>query len=292
MITPLLSVHRHPGGLLPASGTGHGVTRAGRLSRSSRTARTITPVDGAPVLLVLAGAVGALAGPVLRVRIFRHAVPAEQWIRRNCPACDRRLVAGGWRGMVAALPATGRCPGCRQRIGPPTGTVEIAGAASFALLALVAGSPLEVAAFWWIAAAGVALGFIDVAVHRLPDRLTLPAYAGGLVLLGAAALVDDRLGAFGLAVVYGLAMALCYLVLVLAYPAGMGLGDAKLALVLGLALGWFGGVVVVLGAAAGFLLAGGYAVVLLALRRVGRRDAIAHGPAMLGGALLVLLLVA
>lgn len=251
-------------------------------------------MDGAPTLLLvlLAGAAGALAGPVLRARIFRHSVPAEQWVRRDCPSCARRLVSGGLRGLGTLLPPSGRCPGCRQRIGPTFGLVEVAGAVSFALLALVGGSPLELAAFWWIAAAGVALGFIDVAVHRLPDRLTLSAYAGALVLLGAAALVDDRLGAFGLAVLYGLALAFCYLVLVLVYPAGMGLGDAKLALVLGLALGWFGGVVVVLGAAAGFLLAGVYAAGLLALRRAGRKDSIAHGPAMLGGALVAVFLVA
>jgi leader peptidase (prepilin peptidase) / N-methyltransferase len=250
-------------------------------------------VSGEPtlVLVLLAGVLGALAGPVLRARIFRHSVPAEQWVREQCPACDRRLVSSGWRGLLTVLPPTGRCPGCRQRVGPAPGAVEIAGAVSFALLALVGGSPLVAAAFWWVAAAGVALAFVDVAVHRLPDRLTLSAYAGALVLLGAAALVDDRLRGFGLAVLYGLAMAFCYLVLVLAYPSGMGLGDAKLALVLGLALGWFGGVVVVLGAAAGLLLAGLYAVVLLALRRVGRKDAIAHGPAMLLGALAVVLLV-
>jgi leader peptidase (prepilin peptidase) / N-methyltransferase len=249
-------------------------------------------MDGAPVLLVLlAGAVGALVGPLLRARIFRHSVPVEQWVRTDCPSCGR-LVPGGWRGLVTVLPPTGRCPGCRERVGPAFGLVEVTGAASFALLALVGGSWLELAAFWWIAAIGVALVFIDVAVHRLPDRLTLSAFAGALVLLGTAALLDQRLSGFGLAVLYGLALALCYLVLVLVYPAGMGLGDVKLALVLGLALGWFGGVVVVLGAAAGFLLAGAYAAVLLALRRVGRKDSIAHGPAMLGGALVAVLLVA
>jgi leader peptidase (prepilin peptidase)/N-methyltransferase len=241
--------------------------------------------------LALAGTTGMLIGPVLRARIFRHAAPAEQRIRRHCPGCGRPLVPDGWRGLAAVLPPTGRCPGCRHRIGPPAGAVELVAAVTFALLVLVGGTALEAAALWWVAGGGVALAFIDIAVHRLPDRLTLTGYAGALVLLGAAAVTSGRLGTFGLAVLYGLGMALCYLVLVLAYPAGMGLGDVKLALALGLTLGWFGGAATLFGAAAGFLLAGCYAAALLALRRAGRKDTIAHGPFMLAGALAVIVLV-
>lgn len=252
----------------------------------------MTPGDALPVAWpVVAAAAGLLAGPLLRARIFRHSVPFDQRVRRDCPGCGRPLVAAGWWGVVAVLPPTGRCPGCRHRIGPAVATVEVAAAGAFALLASAAGGAVEAMALWWVAGAGVALAFIDVAVHRLPDRLTLTGYAGALVLLGAAAVTTGRLGAFGLAVVYGLGMALCYLALVLAYPSGMGLGDVKLALALGVVLGWFGGAATVLGTAAGFLFAGGYAAVLLASRRAGRKDTIAHGPFMLAGALTAIVLV-
>jgi leader peptidase (prepilin peptidase) / N-methyltransferase len=273
-------------------------TTAGR--RPAASTCEVTPTLTQTLVAALGGVfAGVLVAPMLRARIFRHAVPAEQWVRHDCPCCGRQLVRTGWRGVCALLPPTGRCPGCRRRIGPPAGSVEAVAGVVVALLALVllegsAGIPgpvLELAALAWVAAFGVALGFIDLAVHRLPDRLTLPAYGGALVLFGAAALVTGSLGRFGLAVLFGWGMALAYLLLVIAHPAGMGLGDVKLALPLGLALGWFGGAAVVLGAAAGFLIAGVVAVVLLALRRVGRRDSIAHGPAMLLGAFAVVLLV-
>lgn len=243
------------------------------------------------VWLALAGAAGILLGPVLRARIFRHSVPVEHRVRQACPGCGRALVPDGWRGLAAVLPPTGRCPGCRRRIGPAAAAVEAVAAVTFGTLVLVGDTALEAAAFWWVAGGGVALAFIDLAVHRLPDRLTLTGYAGALLLLGAAAVAGGRLDTFGLAVLYGLGMALCYLLLVLVHPAGMGLGDVKLALALGLVLGWFGGAATVLGAAAGFLLAGGYAAVLLVMRRAGRKDAIAHGPFMLAGALAVIVLV-
>lgn len=249
------------------------------------------PGGATPAWLAVAAAVGAAAGPVLRARIFRHAVPYDQRVRHACPHCRRRLVPHGWRGLLAVLPPSGRCPGCRCRVGPPPGTVEAVAGVAFAALVTVGGTVLETAALWWVAAVGVALAFIDLAVHRLPDRLTLTAYAGALVLLGAAAVTGDRPATLGLAVLYGLGMALVYLLLVVVHPAGMGLGDAKFALALGLALGWFGAEATVLGTAAGFLLAGAYAAALLALRRAGRKDTIPHGPFMFAGALLAIVVV-
>jgi leader peptidase (prepilin peptidase)/N-methyltransferase len=249
------------------------------------------PAGATPAWLGVAAAVGVAAGPVLRARIFRHTVPYDERVRDACPHCRRRLLPQGWRGLLAVLPPSGRCPACRRRVGPPPGTVEAVAGVAFAALAAVGGTVLETAALWWVAAAGVALAFIDLAVHRLPDRLTLTAYAGALVLFAGAAVTADRLGTFGLAVLYGLGMALVYLLLVVVHPAGMGLGDAKFALALGLTLGWFGGGATVLGTAAGFLLAGGYAAVLLALRRAGRKDTIPHGPFMLAGALLAIVVV-
>jgi leader peptidase (prepilin peptidase)/N-methyltransferase len=111
--------------------------------------------------------------------------------------------------------------------------VEAAAAAACAVLATRAGSVLELVALCWVAAFGVALAFIDIAAHRLPDRLTLPAYGGALLLLGAVGLVEGRPRAFGTAVVCGAAVAVGYLVLVVVFPAGIGLGDGKLALSVG-----------------------------------------------------------
>jgi leader peptidase (prepilin peptidase)/N-methyltransferase len=154
------------------------------------------------------------------------------------------------------------------------------------LVATLIHDPLPLLAFGWIAAIGVVLAFVDVAVHRLPDRLTFAAFGGALPLLALADLPRT-----GRALIGSLALAAVYLLLVVASPGGMGLGDAKLALCLGLALGWYGWVAVVYGAAAGFLLSGLCAGVLLILRRVTRKDSLAHGPFMLLGALAALMLL-
>jgi leader peptidase (prepilin peptidase)/N-methyltransferase len=172
----------------------------------------------------------------------------------------------------------------------PPATVFVAATAAgvFALLACRITAPLALAAFCWVAALGIVLGFVDAALHRLPDLLTMPAFAGALAFLAADALARERPITLGSALLSGLAMAGFYAVLVLINPAGMGAGDAKLALSVGTVLGWLGGVVAFLGVLAGFTLASAYAVMLLSRGRISRRDRLAHGPFMLLGALLAI----
>jgi leader peptidase (prepilin peptidase) / N-methyltransferase len=224
---------------------------------------------------VIAAVVGVLVAPLLRALIFRHSVASGDHWRRLCSSCDR---------PVLALSPLGRCLRCRARLGPPPFAVEAVSAAVLAVLAWRLPMSLPLLAFGWIAMIGVALAFIDWSVHRLPDRLTLPAFGGAVVLLG----LDNQPGRLGTALLCALGMAGCYVMLTLISRGGLGLGDGKLALSLGLALGWFGGMVTVYGTAAGFILAGLYAGAMLAAGRLGRKDSLAHGPFMLLGTLTAL----
>jgi leader peptidase (prepilin peptidase)/N-methyltransferase len=224
---------------------------------------------------VIAAAAGVVVAPLLRALIFRHSVEAGQPWRRRCPGCSRVV---RWVGPM------GRCGGCGMRLGPGPFVVELVCVAVLGLLAWRVPDALVLLAFGWIACLGVALAFVDAAVHRLPDRLTLSAFGGAVVLLALAG-EPERLG---VALVCSVCLAGLYFVFVLLNPGGMGWGDGKLALSLGLALGWFGGMATVWGAAAGFVLSGMWAAAMLALGRLGRKDSIAHGPFMLMGTLVAL----
>lgn len=144
-----------------------------------------------------------------------------------------------------------------------------------------------------IALSGVCLAAMDFDVHRLPDRLMWPSM--GLLLLGlivAGALAAD-LGAILRVFLAGLACGFGYLLLALLSLArgslALGLGDVKLAALLGLGLGWFGWPTVLVGMYAGFLVGGLFALYLLVTRRVGRDGELAYGPPMMVGAMLGLL---
>lgn len=187
-------------------------------------------------------------------------------------------------GRVAGTPAPGPvayAPGVLA----PVVTV-------FACVALAAATGARPELIGWLALTPVAvlLAAVDRRVHRLPDPLTLPLAAAVVLLLGGAALLPGHAGSWTSGLLGGLALGGFYFLLFLINPNGMGFGDVKLALGLGVALGWYGWTVLFVGGFAGFLFGALYGLALVLLRRAGRRTGIPFGPFMLGGALTGLLL--
>lgn len=223
-------------------------------------------------------AIGLIAGVALPGAVFRLSVPSGEPDRTACPRC-----AAPVRGWLAV-----RCGQCGRGLGHPV-ILAISTAGVLALLAGKFAHHIDVVAFGFLGVVGVALAAIDIAVQRLPDRLTLPAIAILAGLLGVAALAAHDPGLLVRAVLGGLVLGAVFLLLALIRPGQLGGGDIKLAVLAGLALGWVGWPILVAGAALGFLLAGLAGVVLLALRRVTLRSHISFGPFLLGGTLLGLL---
>jgi leader peptidase (prepilin peptidase) / N-methyltransferase len=227
----------------------------------------------------VAGAGGGLAaGLALRGEVVRLSVPCGAPEETSCGAC------------AAPLPglATLRCGSCSRWLGAPM-AIELTTAAIIALLLVRFGGQPAVAAFAYLAVIGVALTQIDIAVQRLPDRLTLPAYPALVVLLAVAAAAQDNWSAFARALLGALAIGAGYVLLGLASRGQLGGGDIKLAGLTGLVLGWLSWHTLIAGACAGFLLAGLISAVLLVTRRISRRNPISFGPYLLGGALLAML---
>jgi leader peptidase (prepilin peptidase)/N-methyltransferase len=225
--------------------------------------------------------------PLLRWAVLVHSVPAEEPWREACPHCGTGLHRFG-----PLLPA-GRCAGCGRRIGAPPYAVELTAlvAAGLVVVAVVGAgrSPWEAVAFAGWAAAAVALSFVDLAVHRLPDRLTLPAAAWVLVWLGVDAWLDETGAGWLRALLVAAGCGLGFALITLAFGArGFGLGDAKMALGAGALLGWLGWTALVAGLFLSFLASGLTATVLLVARRVGRKDTLPFGPFLAAGTLATL----
>lgn len=256
-----------------------------------------TPVVGSlsmtpTALVVLAGTVlGLPVGSFLDVVVWR--VPRGEPVVQPPDAYPRRGHRVRARDNVPVpswLVLRGRCRDCAAPVAVRRPLVEAGTAVAFALVGRWLGASWALPAFWYLAAVSVALALIDLEVHRLPDAIVLPSWVVGTGLLalatwapgtgGGAPGWGDLLRAGAGAVVVGGS----YLVIALVHPAGMGLGDAKLAVLLGLYLGWTGWSAVVVGWFTGFLFGGVYAVALLAVRRAGRRTPVPFGPWMLAGA--------
>ncbi|MEP6799471.1 MAG: prepilin peptidase [Lapillicoccus sp.] len=145
-------------------------------------------------------------------------------------------------------------------------------------------------AYLLLATVGVALLWIDVDVHRLPEGLTLPTIPALVVLLAIASASSGDWGALGRAAVCGVAGYLFYVALALIVPGGLGLGDATLGGLVSLPLGYLGWGPPLTGVLLTYLLGGAFTLVALALRRLRLKGHIAFGPFILVGSLAAVLL--
>jgi leader peptidase (prepilin peptidase)/N-methyltransferase len=107
-----------------------------------------------------------------------------------------------------------------------------------------------------------------------------------MALLGLAAAVDGQPHALLRAVIGMVALFAFYGLTWFVYPAGMGLGDVKLAGVVGLYLAFLGWGQLVVGAFSAFVVGAVVSVALVALRGGGRKTRVPFGPFMLVGVLI------
>ena len=149
-----------------------------------------------------------------------------------------------------------------------------------------------VAAYAWFVALAIPLVLVDLAVHRLPDRLTVPAFAGVIGLLGVSALLTGEGDRWWRALLSGAAVGLFFAsTTVLLGRRGFGLGDAKLALSCAALLGWFGWGAVLLGLMAGLVASSLASVGLLIARRVRWSSHLPFGPFLVAGTMIWLIVV-
>lgn len=185
------------------------------------------------MLGVAAGVLGALVGSFLNVVV--HRVPRRESLvtpRSRCPHCGTPVAARDNVPVLSWLVLRGRCRHCRAPISARYPAIELLTALLFATVVLVRGAGGHLVLELPFAAVLVAVAAIDLEHRIVPNRILLPA-AVWAVLAGAAlrpeALVESLLAG---AVAFAL-----LLLAALAYPAGMGMGDVKLAGVMGLYLG-------------------------------------------------------
>lgn len=236
---------------------------------------------------VAAALVGALSGPASARGVYQLSVDAGSPARGVCRNCGEPLPRGEFRFFLW----TGRCGYCRALLGPRVWLVAIAAAlAAFAVGHRLGDDPVLLT-YLVFALGCVLLAFIDVAVRRLPDQLTAPLAGVGLVGLGTASYLARDMtpllrGLIGAALAGGLFLALAW---IRPDGEGMGLGDAKLAAVLGLYLGWLGWGDLTLGILAGSTAATVFALAMLRAGQLTRRSAISYGPFLVLGAMVAVL---
>jgi leader peptidase (prepilin peptidase)/N-methyltransferase len=228
---------------------------------------------------------GLAFGSFMALAIYR--VPTEESLahpRSRCRSCSAPIRTADTIPVISWLMLRGRCRACGVRISPVYPLTELASGGLFVAVALVYEDPWRTVLLAPFAGLMVALSVIDIRHRRIPNRLVYPA----LVIAAAVIIAGDLAGGgldaleagIGL-VAYGLGL----MIIALISPKGMGMGDVKLAGLIGLVLGSIGLDLVAVAAGMGILLGGAGAIVAL-LSGAGRKSAIPFGPFLASGAVI------
>jgi leader peptidase (prepilin peptidase) / N-methyltransferase len=233
--------------------------------------------------IVLAALGGLIIGSFLNVVVYR--LPRGESLAHppsRCPSCGAPVKPYDNVPVVSWLLLRGRCRACGAAISARYPAVE---ALTGALYALVTWAR-------WDDASGIALGIVLVTVlvpvalidleHRIiPNRITAPAAVIALAI-GLALDMDFVVEQL----IAGAAAGGFFLLAAIAYPRGMGMGDVKLAGVMGLYLGRGVGLAVLVGLVAGVLV--GAIIIARVGAKEGRKTAVPFGPFLALGGLIAI----
>ena len=221
-----------------------------------------------------------------------YRVPRRESVvtgRSKCPRCGRQIGALENIPVLSWVMLRGRCKNCGEPISARYPLIELATGALFALAAWKYGltvTAVVYAGFFW---ALVVLTVIDLEYKLLPNRIVYPTLVAGWVGLTVAAFVDAdatrlRSAAIGMLIFGGFLFVVAFV-----YPAGMGLGDVKLAFALGAFLGYTGGVgLVPVGMFLAFVLGGIIGLVAMRVTKQGRKMALPFGPFLAAGTIIAI----
>ena len=237
------------------------------------------PLLGLVAAAVLGGAVG------LGVRVVATALVLSRQGRSvplgwRCGACGGRLPFAVWGRAGWRRPRHPDCPAADEPAGVPVWVLAPATAVLFGLAAAVFGAGLQLVLAGGLIVLLLVIAAVDVQCRLVLDRLTYPGMVVGPLfvwLWPGLDVWDSFLGGLAAFIIFG--------ALVVLTRGGMGLGDVKLATLIGLYLGW----PQVLPALLSAFLLGGLVGVAILLSGGSRRSTFAYSPVLVAGAIFVLL---
>lgn len=238
---------------------------------------------------VLFAIAGLLFGSFLTVVV--HRVPRRQSIvapRSRCPRCGTELRARDNIPVLSYVLLRGRCRSCGERVSLEYPLTEAATAVLFAAASLAVPPLFPAVLVAVFVGLMLAVALIDARWRIVPNRIVYPS----LTLFGVTILVGDLAGG-GVDVVQALVGMAAYggvlLVIALIMPRGMGMGDVKLAALIGLVLGGFDLGYVGVAAFVGVVAGGIGGLVAMAALGYGRKQQMPFGPFLAGGAVVAAL---
>jgi leader peptidase (prepilin peptidase)/N-methyltransferase len=233
-----------------------------------------------PVYVVLAFVAGLAIGSFLNVVIYR--LPRKESLLHpgsHCPNCQAPVKARDNIPVLGWLLLRGRCRACGQPFSIRYPAVELLTAVLFALVVGTQDEAIRVVLGLMLVTALVPIALIDLDVRLIPNVITGPAAIAALVA-GLALDIDfvpEQL-------IAGAAAFAFFFIAAWLYPRGMGMGDVKLAGMLGLYLGRAVAPAIFIALILGVVV--GAVVIARVGQRAGRKTAVPFGPFLAIGGII------
>ena len=230
---------------------------------------------------LVAGVTGLVVGRFLSVLV--GAIPDGVAVREAIgqrPGCGCPAKSWDFLPVVWWVPNLGRCGHCHEAAGVTYPLVELLTGGMFIGAMIFVGPGWSLPAYVWFVSVTIVVGFIDLRHRLIPNRILLPGTVVGVALLAGGAVLEGRIGDLPEALVTGLGYFAVLLVPAFLTRGAIGMGDVKLAFLIGVFAGYGRWEVVVPAGIGAFLLAGVVAVLLLAFRFLTHKDHIPFGPFM------------
>ncbi len=235
-----------------------------------------------PIYLGFYTLLGLVVGSFLNVVIDR--LPEGQSIvspPSHCDQCKRPLTALELIPVFSFLFLRGRCRTCQAKIPLRSLIVELITGALFLLTWLRFGQSWETGLYTLYGVLLIVIGSIDLEHQKVLNILIYPAIGLSLIMIPVIHSGTPWMTLLGGLVGFGV----LFLIAVIA-PGAMGMGDVKLILFLGMISG-FPEIVITLFLA--FVSGGLISGILLARKKIGKKDSIAFGPFLAFAGMITLL---
>ena len=230
------------------------------------------------LLIAVCGLFGLAVGSFLNVVIYR--VPRHESVvspPSACPSCGAQITPRDNIPVLSWVLLRGRCRHCQAPISVQYPAVELATAALFAGLAARFGYDWALPAYLALFAGLFALSWIDVEVMLLPKAIVWPLTALVAALFLLAAGITGSWHDFWVACACAAGWFVVFFALNFASPRILGFGDVRLALVLGLGLGWLGVGYVLVGFFAANLIGAVIGIALIMTKQLDHQSRIPYG---------------
>jgi leader peptidase (prepilin peptidase)/N-methyltransferase len=244
-------------------------------------------VGDAWIRAIVALPFGLGVGSFMTVAVYR--LPRGESVvrpRSKCPSCGAEIGARDNVPVLSWLLLRGRCRRCGERISVEYPLLELTTAVLVVLAAIRYPNPWQAGLVGGLLALMPGIVLIDLRHKIIPNRLTYPALLVFPLVIVLAWLVDDSVDPVKAAI--GLVSYGGGIFVIASVSGGMGLGDVKLAAVIGLVLGSLGLRFVGVAAGVTIVLGGLGGLIALAMGR-GRKGKIPYGPYLAAGVVVAAL---